>query len=245
MSANPNADLTISQDGLDLIKHYESFKAKAYQDPTGVWTIGWGTTGEEARPGRSITRKTAEGFLRRDLKEAEDDIKRMVKVPLTQHQFDALVSIDYNMGATNLFNKTDIIKLINRKDYIGAAGQFQRHVSAKGQVFNGLINRRSDEYKLFMKPSSDDADGEVVEYANGGSVEPDDTKESKITITELVSSSDTAKALITAITSLVVALSQLLEPLKDNPVLMGTFAVTLGGLAGSLYFKYRDSKRGR
>lgn len=245
MSANPNSELKISQDGLDLIKHYETFKAKAYQDPVGVWTIGWGTTGPDAKPGRTITKKTAEAFLRRDLEDSENDIKRMVKVPLTQHQFDALVSINYNMGATRLFNNTDIIKLINRKDYIGAAGQFQRHVSAKGQVFKGLINRRSDEYKLFMKPSSDDAEGEVVEYANGGSVEPDATKESKITITELVSTSDTAKALVTAITSLVVALSQLLEPLKDNPVLAAAFAVTLGGLAGSLFFKYRDSKRGR
>jgi len=99
MSSTRNENLRISPAGLALIKKWEGWYPKAYKDPVGIWTIGWGTIGVEAVPGRTITKKQGEEFLRRDLIKDEDTVKSLVKVDLTQHQFDALVSFVYNCGS--------------------------------------------------------------------------------------------------------------------------------------------------
>ena len=85
-----------SQRGINLIKRFEGFSARAYQDSVGIWTIGYGHTGNNVIRGLIITPAQAESLLRKDVHEAENDVKRQVKVQLTQNQFDALVSWTYN-----------------------------------------------------------------------------------------------------------------------------------------------------
>lgn len=137
----------ISQKGLDLIKSFEGLRLSAYKCPAGVWTIGYGTTAG-VKPGQSITKERAEELLRDDVKRFEDQVLRLVKVPLTQGQFDALVSFTYNLGAANLGNST-LLRLLNAGDYKGAAAQFDRWTKAGGKELPGLVKRRAAERALF------------------------------------------------------------------------------------------------
>ncbi len=136
-----------SQKGLDLIKSFEGLRLSAYKCPAGVWTIGYGTTAG-VKPGQSITKERAEELLRDDVKRFEDQVLRLVKVPLTQGQFDALVSFTYNLGAANLGNST-LLRLLNAGDYKGAAAQFDRWTKAGGKELPGLVKRRAAERALF------------------------------------------------------------------------------------------------
>lgn len=137
----------ISQQGLDLIKSFEGLCLSAYKCPAGVWTIGYGTTAD-VKEGQSITKERAEELLREDVKRFEQQVQRLVKVPLTQGQLDALVSFTYNLGAANLANST-LLRLLNAGDYEGAAVQFDRWNKANGMVLPGLVKRRAAERALF------------------------------------------------------------------------------------------------
>ena len=136
-----------SQKGLDLIKSFEGLRLSAYKDVVGVVTIGYGTT-SGVKMGDTITKERAEDLLRADVKRFEDQVLRLVKVPLTQGQFDALVSFTYNLGAANLGNST-LLRLLNAGDYKGAAAQFDRWTKAGGKELPGLVKRRAAERALF------------------------------------------------------------------------------------------------
>ncbi|WP_313284644.1 lysozyme [Stutzerimonas kunmingensis] len=136
-----------SQKGLDLIKSFEGLRLSAYKCPADVWTIGYGTTAG-VKPGQNITKERAEELLREDVKRFEAQVLRLVKVPLTQGQHDALVSFVYNLGAGNLSNST-LLRLLNAGDYAGAAAQFDRWNKAGGKVLAGLARRRAAERALF------------------------------------------------------------------------------------------------
>jgi lysozyme len=136
-----------SQKGLDLIKSFEGLRLSAYKCPADVWTIGFGTTAG-VKPGQAITKERAEELLREDVKRFEAQVLRLVKVPLTQGQHDALVSFVYNLGAGNLSNST-LLRLLNAGDYAGAAAQFDRWNKAGGKVLAGLVRRRAAERALF------------------------------------------------------------------------------------------------
>ena len=136
-----------SQRGLDLIKSFEGLRLSAYKCPADVWTIGWGTTAG-VTPGQTITKERAEELLREDVKRFEAQVLRLVKVPLTQGQLDALTSFVYNLGAGNLSNST-LLRLLNAGDYKGAAAQFDRWTKAGGKVLAGLVRRRAAERALF------------------------------------------------------------------------------------------------
>ena len=137
----------ISQKGLDLIKSFEGLRLSAYKDVVGVVTIGYGTTAG-VKMGDTITKERAEELLREDVKRFEDQVLRLVKVPLTQGQLDALVSFTYNLGAANLGNST-LLRLLNAGDYKGAAAQFDRWTKAGGKELPGLVKRRAAERALF------------------------------------------------------------------------------------------------
>lgn len=144
-----------SQDALDIIKKFEGFSEKAYPDPAHGWrvpTIGYGTT-SGVKMGDTITKERAEELLREDVKRFEGYVDRLVKVPLTQGQFDALVSFTYNLGPGAL-EKSTLLKLLNRGDYQGAADQFPRWVNAGGKRLEGLVKRRAAERALFLEPLS-------------------------------------------------------------------------------------------
>lgn len=136
-----------SQKGLDMIKSFEGLRLSAYKDVVGVVTIGYGTT-SGVKMGDTLTKERAEELLREDVKRFEDQVLRLVKVPLTQGQFDALTSFVYNLGPGNLSNST-LLRLLNAGDYKGAAAQFDRWNKAGGKVLAGLARRRAAERALF------------------------------------------------------------------------------------------------
>lgn len=139
----------ISDEGLKIIKDHEKLRLKAYlPTPDDVWTIGWGHT-KTAKPGMVITEAEAERLLRDDLNWVEIAIADLVKVPLTQTQYDALASFIFNIGRTQFSNST-MLKLLNAKDYEGAAAQFPRWNKQKGKVLAGLTKRRNQEQQLFL-----------------------------------------------------------------------------------------------
>ena len=142
--------MNISQTGIDLIKQFEGCKLEAYQCSAGVWTIGYGHTGSDVTKGRKITLTEAESLLKQDLIIHCNNVSKLVKVKLNQNQFDALVSFEYNIGYGNL-NSSTLLKLLNKGDYTGAAGQFDRWVYAGGKILAGLQKRRKTEKELFLK----------------------------------------------------------------------------------------------
>ena len=142
-----------SDKGISLIKQFEGCKLTAYQDSVGVWTIGYGWTkpvdGKPIRAGMTIKQETAERLLKTGLVSYENDVSRLVKVDLTQGQFDALVSFTYNLGARSLSTST-LLRKLNAGDYAGAADEFLRWNKAGGKGRNGLTRRREAERALFL-----------------------------------------------------------------------------------------------
>lgn len=145
---------TTSNAGLNLIKGFESKRLNAYDDGVGVWTIGFGTikypNGVRVKKGDTCTEQQAEAYLKNDLAKFEAAINKLVKVSITQNQFDALASFTYNLGETNLANST-LLKKLNKSDYQGAADQFLVWNKAGGKVMKGLVRRREAERALFLK----------------------------------------------------------------------------------------------
>ena len=146
-------DRVMSQKGIEHLKDSEGLRLKAYQDTGKVWTIGYGHTsaagGLKVYEGLTITNAQAEQLLKDDLvRMTYPVIKRLVKVDLTQGQFDALCSFVYNLGEGQVKTST-LLKLLNARDYKGASGQFGRWVYDNGKKFDGLVTRRKNEQALF------------------------------------------------------------------------------------------------
>ena len=139
--------MQISERGLALIKEFEGLYLKAYRCPAGVPTIGYGHTAGVAM-GQTISEQQADEYLRRDVRMFERAVDRLVKVPLAQGQFDALVSFAFNLGAGALQSST-LLRMLNSGDYAGAAAQFGRWTKAGGRVLPGLVRRREAERRLF------------------------------------------------------------------------------------------------
>lgn len=136
------------RDGVELIRHFEGCRFDAYLCPAGVWTIGYGHTAD-VKEGDSIDQEAAEAFLIEDLETFEQAVTRLVEVPLTQQQFDALVSWTFNLGAGNLAEST-LLKKLNNYQYAEVPEQMMRWVRAGGQVLDGLVRRRAAEAALFQ-----------------------------------------------------------------------------------------------
>jgi lysozyme len=130
--------------------NFEGLRLTAYQDSVGVWTIGWGHTGPDVRPGLTITRAQAESLLRQDLGRFERGVAGLVKVPLSSNQFSALVSFSFNVGLGALGSST-LLRVLNQGNYTGAADQFSVWNKAGGKTLEGLVRRRAAERALFLK----------------------------------------------------------------------------------------------
>lgn len=145
--------MKISDDGMALIKRFEGLRLQAYQDSVGVWTIGYGWTqpvaGRKVGAGMAINAATAERLLACGVAQFEQGVERRVTVPITQGQFDALVSFAYNLGLRALENST-LLRRLNAGDRQGAADQFGRWVNAGGVRLDGLVARRAAERALFL-----------------------------------------------------------------------------------------------
>lgn len=148
--------MKLSKVGIDLIKEFEGFRKDAYQDVVGIWTIGYGTIkykdGTPVKKGDSITPEKATEELTHHIEEFIGPVltPKNVTVQLTQNQIDAIGSFIYNLGA-GAFLKSTLLKMINAKDFSGAALQFLKWNKAGGKEFAGLTRRRQAEMDLFKK----------------------------------------------------------------------------------------------
>ena len=144
-----------SQIGLDLITRFEGLRLIPYLDSARVPTIGYGSTRYEdgtrvTMKDKAITQAQAKTLFMNTLTTYEAAVNRNVKVPISQNQFDSLVSFTYNLGEENLRTST-LLRKLNVRDYKGAADQFPRWNKAAGRVLNGLVRRRAAERELFLK----------------------------------------------------------------------------------------------
>ena len=139
--------MKISQEGVDLIKHFEGCELEAYLCPANVWTIGYGHT-FDVKEGDVIDQEAAEALLIEDLEEFEGYVNALVEIDLEQYQFDALVSWTFNLGPTNLREST-LLNRINYGPISDVPFQIQRWTRAGGKVLQGLVKRRAAEAALW------------------------------------------------------------------------------------------------
>ncbi|WP_166425584.1 lysozyme [Paraglaciecola sp. 20A4] len=134
---------------INIIKHSEGVRLKAYQGPGGHWLIGYGHKADVVK-GMKINAQQAETLLKTDLLKIEDQMSKLVKVPVNNNQFSALVCLGYNIGMGNLYKST-LLRLLNKGDYEGASQQFSVWRKAAGKVNSHLVARRAKEQKLFNR----------------------------------------------------------------------------------------------
>jgi len=147
--------LTTSPAGRTLIESFEGCELTAYQDQRGIWTIGFGHTGAEVVSGLVCTQEQADVWLAQDLLMTETAIEHLLPVDLalTQNQFDALVSLVYNIGSGDFQISTVRRKLSQTPpDYQGASQAFGMWCKTNGVVNPGLVRRRAAEMALFNTP---------------------------------------------------------------------------------------------
>ena len=130
-----------------IIRQFEGCSLDAYQDPVGIWTIGWGSTLGVKR-GDRITQEKADAMLLDEVHRFIDCIDKSVTVDLTVNQAAALVSFSYNVGC-GAFKKSTLLRKLNAGDYTGAAREFDRWNKAGGRTLGGLTRRRAAERALF------------------------------------------------------------------------------------------------
>jgi len=140
---------------IGLIERFEGFSEVPYKCPAGIWTIGFGSTRDYGgTPIKSthhiINRDEATNLMTAALKTYEDAVTRYVTVPITQDQFDALVDFAYNVGAQNL-RTSKLLKRLNNGDIIRASLEFGKWVYGGGKKLPGLIARREEERRLFIR----------------------------------------------------------------------------------------------
>ena len=157
--------MNVSPKAIAMIKHHEGVRQKAYRCPAKLWTIGVGHVlypeqgklkledrmSVPLRPedDRVFTMEEVDGILRADLARFERGVAQYCPVPLTQGNFDALVSFAFNVGLGTLQRSTLRQKLL-RGDKEGAAQELLKYCMAGGKILKGLQNRRLDEHALFM-----------------------------------------------------------------------------------------------
>jgi len=139
---NPN------EKALQLIKSFENFRSKAYLDLAGIPTIGWGTT-KGVKLGMTTTVEQAEEWLKRDVAEIENSIALLIKIPLEEAQFAALVSLAYNIGISQ-FKTSTLLKKLNEGDKQGVIQLFMRWRYVHHREVAGLAQRRKHECELFL-----------------------------------------------------------------------------------------------
>lgn len=167
--------LSISIEGIRLIQYYESCKLKTYLCSAGKPTIGWGHTGADVKMGMVITQARADELLRLDLAQFEKDVRSLLKVTVTQKQFDALVCFAFNVGSdidadtiAEGLGDSSLLKYVNAGQSSKAADEFLKWNKADGsrnkkdddgdgvvdeagekQKVRGLTKRRAAERALF------------------------------------------------------------------------------------------------
>lgn len=151
----------LTQAAVNEIKTSEGLRLVAYPDPGSKdgkpVTIGYGTTrinGNPIKLGTTITKDQAEKYLIADLTVFAAKVAALIKVPVTDAQFGALVSLAYNIGL-DAFAKSTLLRILNAGDYAGVPAQFRRWNKNDGKVMKGLVNRREREIKMWLGATGD------------------------------------------------------------------------------------------
>ena len=139
---------TISSKGIDLIKHFEGLRLQSYYCSSNVLTIGYGSTGAHVKKGMCISEAEAEELLISDLSRFEKAVSDLIEVPLTQNEFDAIVSFAFNCGISALGGST-FRKRINAGE--NRASVFREEFPRwNNQGLPGLVRRRAAEVDLAL-----------------------------------------------------------------------------------------------
>lgn len=203
--------MMLTEEAIGLVKRFEGFRAGAYRDAVGVWTIGYGHTAmagpPDVRAGMAMSRTEAEDVLRRDLAMFAQGVASALKASLAPAQFSALVSFAYNVGLGN-FRKSSVLKAVNEGNFDAVPRRLQLWVKAGGRVLPGLVKRRAAEAELFMSASVPEHPGPAA----GAGIEP-----------------VTGKPLRRSTTSLAAVLSAIAGALSSALAALGDAAKSLGG----------------
>ena len=145
--------MKVNSKGLALIKYYEGFRARAYRDPVGIWTIGYGHTSMASHPlvkaGMVISKQQALEILSKDIEKFANQIRPLIKVKLNNDQFSALVSFAYNVGVGG-FKRSSVLRVVNAKHFDAVPARLSLWVKAGGKTYRGLVKRRAAEASLFL-----------------------------------------------------------------------------------------------
>jgi lysozyme len=237
-----NKTLVPSQACVTLVKKFEGLHTvtpegdvAAYRCPAGKWTIGYGHT-KGVKSGMRASKEECEGFLRDDLTEHGNHVKRLVKVTLSQAQFDALTSFVFNLGP-GAFQGSTLLKKLNAGDYDGAATEFSRWNKARSngelKVFPGLTRRRTAEAALFTM----DAEIETI---------PQPQKPQQEAIKPLTQSKTMVGATAAGAGTVLAEISTQLEPVVgySETLKLVFLALTLAGISLVAYARWKDHKEG-
>ncbi len=137
--------------GLALIKSFEGVRLSAYRCPAGVWTIGYGHTGPDVRPGQTITLPEADALLRGDLDSFASGVERALgDAPTTDNQFGAMVSLAFNIGV-GAFQRSTVLRMHRAGNPQRAAAAFLLWVKGGDRTLPGLVRRRTAERALYLR----------------------------------------------------------------------------------------------
>jgi lysozyme len=228
--------MKLTREGLELIKAHEGLRLDAYKCPGGEWTIGYGHTSRAGAPevtkGMTIDLGEAARILSRDLEKFCGFVEHAVKVELTPNQYSALVSFCFNVGPEQ-FKKSSVLKVVNAKQFDLVPARLALWNKADGKVMPGLVRRRADEGKLFMKEQANELTVEITPNMN---VQPITGKP------PLTSTTNMAAVAVGAAgaTSTVAQVTTDFNVIKDN-IGPNTFAIVLGAviLIGAAWIIYQ------
>lgn len=146
--------MKLDTNGYKLIQGFEGLKLTAYQDSAGIWTIGYGNItyedGKRVQKGDSITQEKADLLFKYYANKFASQVDSLITKPISQNQFNALVSLAYNIGIGALQKSTILKKVNNNPKDASIKDEFMKWVNAGGKKIQGLINRREKEYKLYF-----------------------------------------------------------------------------------------------
>jgi lysozyme len=236
---------TVSPSGISLVKKFEGLHkqtsegdVRAYRCPAGRWTIGWGHC-KGVKSGMRATVAECEQFLQEDLNEAGNVVTRLVHVPLTQHQFDALASFIFNLGQGN-FAESTLLRKLNQGLYDEVPEQLMRWNKARVDgvltPLKGLTRRRTAEAALFSMdvPLADDGGDMMAQKPEQSATKP------------LKKSKTLAGAGIAGGAGIMAEVAAQLQPLVgySESIKYIFLAASLAGVALVTYARIKDSKEG-
>ena len=147
--------MNVSSRAIEMLKHHEGVRCKPYRDCVGLWTVGVGHLIGDGKSlpdewNKTFTMEEVDALLRKDLGRFERGVQKFCPVPLKQGEFDALVSFSFNLGL-GVLQRSTLRQKILRGDKTGASEEILKYNKAGGKIVKGLVNRRNDEYQLFLR----------------------------------------------------------------------------------------------